>query len=400
MAEQIIARLINQQDAGVQWLIVNAAMPPEIQQGTLQDLAVSAGNAAVTLLLPATEVLLLAVDLPVKSNSQIKKALPFALEDLLADDVETYHLVWHRPSKDTVYVAAINQDKLQTCLSSFQEVGINLNSVYPETLCLPYQAESCSLVIDRHNAILRNGQWLGGGIDVEVLPAMLDKLLAENPELDGLQVWEVNKPAQWFLDLALNKDHHKLEAVLPFLQAGAVKLGGEFNLLTGVFGRKNTVDWHWQKWLPALGIILLAVLLQTGNLISGYWQQKTELAALETKTLELFKQTFPEIKRIVNINVQADQQVTELKKHSVGQGSQFMQLLYQTGEVLATNPEFKLQQLDFINNLMQLQLAAADISQIEQLKQQLESNNALSVIVQSAEAGPNGVEAHLEIKQK
>ena len=84
----------------------------------------------------------------------------------------------------------------------------------------------------------------------------------------------------------------------------------------------------------------------------------------------------------------------------MGQGSQFMQLLYQTGEVLATNPDFKLRQLDFVNNLMQLQLTAADISQIEQLKQQLESNNALSITVQSAEAGPNGVEAHLEIKQK
>ncbi|UOA10529.1 type II secretion system protein GspL [Methylobacter sp. S3L5C] len=400
MAEKIIARLINQQDADVQWLIVNDVTSSAVQQGTLQDLAVSAGNTAITLLLPAAEILLLAVDLPVKSNSQIKKALPFALEDLLADDVDTYHLVWHRPSKDTVYVAAINQVKLQNCLSSFKEAGININSVYPETLCLPYQAESCSLVIDRHNAILRNGQWLGGGIDVEVLPTMLDKLLTENPELYGLQVWEVNEPAQWFLDVPITKDHHKLEAVLPFLQAGAVKLGGEFNLLTGVFGRKNTMDWHWQEWLPALGVILLAVLLQIGTLITGYWHQNTELAALETKTLELFKQTFPEIKRIVNINVQADQQVTELKKHSVGQGSQFMQLLYQTGEMLGTNPDFKLQQLDFINNLMQLQLIATDISQIEQLKQQLESKNALSVKVQSAEAGPNGVEAHLEIKQK
>jgi general secretion pathway protein L len=400
MAEQIIARLISDQDVCVQWFLVNNAMPTEIQQGTLQDLAVSAKDCQVTLLLPASEVLLLAVDLPVKSNSQITKALPFALEDLLADDVETYHLIWHRQSTNKVYVAAINRDKFQTCLSRFQDIGINLNKVYPETLCLPYQEQSCSLVIDRHHAILRNGQWLGGGIDVEVLPAMLDKLLAEAPELQLLQVWDVNAPAQWLSELSINKDYQQPDSILQILQVGALKLGDEFNLLTGSFGRKNTVDWQWQKWLPALGIILLAALIQTGTLLTAYWHQKTELAVLETTTLELFKQTFPDVKRIVNIKVQADQQVTELKKQHVGKGSQFMQLLYQTGEVLGTNPDFQLRQLDFANNVMQLQFTAADISQIEQFKQQLESSSVLSVTVQSAEAGQNGVEAHLEIKQK
>lgn len=400
MAEQIIARLISQQDDCVQWLLVNDGTPAETQQGTLQDLAASAKNRPVILLLPASEVLLLAVDLPVKSNSQIKKALPFALEDMLADDVETYHLVWHRPPKDKVYVAAINSEKFQACLSRFQDVGVDLNKVYPETLCLPYQDQSCSLVIDLHNAILRNGQWLGGGIDVEVLPAMLDKLLTENPDLQLLQVWDAGEPAPWLSELSVNIVHHKLDSTLQLLQAGTVKLGDELNLLSGGFGRKNIADWQWQKWAPAFGIILLATLIQTGTLLTGYWHQKSELAALETKTLELFKQTFPEIKRIVNIKVQADQQVTELKKQSTGNGSQFMRLLYQTGEVLGTNPDFQLRQLDFANNLLQLQLTAVDISQIEQFKQQLESSNQLSVKVQSAEAGQNGVEAHLEIKQK
>jgi len=400
MAEQIIARLISRQDACVQWLLVNDGTPAETQQGTLQDLAASAKNRPVTLLLPASEVLLLAIDLPVKSSSQIKKALPFALEDLLADDVETYHLVWHRPPKDKVYVAAINHDKFQACLSRFQDVGIQLNSVYPETLCLPYQDQSCSLLLDQQNAVLRNGQWLGGGIDVEVLPNLVDKLLAENPELQLLQVWDAGEQEQWLSEFPINTVHHKLDSPLQILQAGAVKLGDELNLLSGSFSRKNTADWQWQKWAPALGIILLAALIQTGMLLNGYWHQKSELAALETQTLELFKKTFPEIKRIVNIKVQADQQLTEIKKQSAGNGSQFMRLLYQTGEVLSVNPDFQLQQLDFVNGILQLQLTAPDISQVEQFKQQLESSNELSAKVQSAEAGQNGVEAHLEIKQK
>ncbi len=400
MAEQIIARLVSQQDAYVQWLPVNDAMPSESQQGTLQELADNAKSRPVTLLLPASDVLLLAIDLPVKTGSQIKKALPFALEDLLADDVETYHLVWHRHPRDKVYVAAISHEKIQASLLRFQEAGIELDSVYPETLCLPYQDQSCSILMDQQNAIFRSGQWLGGGIDTELLPIILDKLLEENPDLQSLQVWNAGATPEWLSELTINKVEHELDSPLQLLQAGAAKLGGELNLLSGRYSRKSKAAWQWRQWLPALGIILLAALIQTGVLLNGYWRQKSELALLETQTMGLFRQTFPDVKRIVNIKVQADQQLIELKKQSGNNGSRFMRLLYQCGEALNANPGFQLRQLDFVNDILQLQLGAPDISQVEQFKQQLESSNLLSVKVQSAEAGQNGVEAHLEIREK
>lgn len=400
MAEQLIARLQSLQDSTVQWLVVNDALPKKPEQGTLQDLAQVAENRQLTLLLPAADVLLLAVDLPVKTDSQIKKALPFALEDLLADELESYHLVWHRQPKDKVYVAAISHDKLQACLSRFEQAGIKLDSVYPETLCLPYQPQGSSLLIDQQYAVLRNGQYQGGGIDVQVLPYFLSKLLAENPELQTLQVWAKEQPGQWLTELTINIDQHPLESPLQLLQEGAATLNGELNLLSGPYSKKNTTEWQWRKYLPALALILVAALLQTGTFLNTYWQQKAQLAALETQTQSLFKQTFPEIKRIVNMKVQAEQQVAELKKQSTGVGSQFMRLLYRTGEILGGNPEFLLQQLDFVNGSLQVQLTAPGISQLEQFKQQLESGNVLSVKIQSAEAGQNAVEAHLEIREK
>ncbi len=400
MAEQIIARLLNQENACVQWLLIPDAASSEPEQGTLQDLANSAKNRPVTLLLPASAVLLLALDLPVKTSSQINKALPFALEELLADDVETYHLAWHRHPKDKVYVAAISHEKFQACLLSFQEVGIELAGVYPETLCLPYQDQCCSILIDGQNAILRTGQWLGGGIDVDVLPVWVDKLLAENPHLQTLQIWSAGAMAQSLSELPINKTQHELDSPLQLLQLGAEQLGEELNLLSGRYSRKSTADWAWRTWMPALAIFLLAVLIQTGVLLNSYWLQKSELAALETQTLALFKQSFPDVKRIVNIKVQADQQLAELKKLSPGSGSRFMRLLYHFGEVLSANPDFQLWQLDFVNEMLQLQLTAPSISQIEQFKLQLESGNALSVKILSAESGQNAVEVHLEIREK
>lgn len=400
MAESMLVRLINQQDLIVQWLAVKPTGVTEIQQGNLQALAKSIDNRSVILLLPASDVLLLAIDLPVKSNNQIKKALPFALEELMADEMETYHLVWHRQAKGQVYVAAINREKFKTCLASFQEYGIKLAGVYAEILCLPYLENSCSLLIEHQNAILRTGQWLGGGIEVEVLPIVLDKIRQDNPNLATLQYWSTSEPAQWLAELPINLTHHTIDPSLLLLESAGTKLTGELNLLTGDFEPKNTQPVKWKKWLPALAIILITALLQTGVLLNSYWQQKTELASLETKTLSLFKQTFPEIKRIVNIKVQADQQLIDLQKQSTGKGSPFMQLLYQTGQVLSVNPDFEIRQLDYINDSLQVQLNAPTISQVEQVKQQLESSKQLSVKIQAAEANQQGVEVHYEIKQK
>ena len=400
MTKKIIVRWLKQSDTTLQWLIVDDTQPSKLQQGTLQDLAKSAENQSVTLLLPASEVLLLGLALPVKRNSQIKKALPFALEDLLVDEVETYHSVWHKQPDGNVYVALTNHDKFKVCLASFENAGITLDSVYPESLCLPYQEHSCSLLIEHQNAILRTGQWLGGGIDLEVLPIVLDKIRQDNPNLATIQYCSASEPAQWLMELPINLTHHTIDPSLLLMESAVTKLTGELNLLTGDFEQKNTQPVKWKKWLPALAIILITALLQAGLFLNSYWQQKTDLASLETQTLSLFKQTFPEIKRIVNIKVQADQQLIDLQKQSTGKGSPFMQLLYQTGQVLSVNPGFEIRQLDYINDSLQVQLIAPAISQVEQVKQQLESSNQLSVKIQAAEANQKGVEVHYEIKQK
>ena len=278
--------------------------------------------------------------------------------------------------------------------------SIKLAGVYAEALGLPYKEHSCSLLIEHQNVILRTGQWLGGGIDLEVLPIVLDKIRQDNPNPVTLQYWSASEPAQWLTELPINLTHHTIDPSLLLLESAVTKLTGELNLLTGDFEQKNTQPVKWKKWLPALAIILITALLQTGLFFNSYWQQKTDLASLENQTLSLFKQTFPEIKRIVNIKVQANQQLIDLQKQSTGKGSPFMQLLYQTGQVISVNPGFEIRQLDYINDSLQVQLIAPAISQVEQVKQQLESSNQLSVKIQAAEANQKGVEVHYEIKQK
>ena len=265
---------------------------------------------------------------------------------------------------------------------------------------MPYIEGSCSLLIENQRAILKTATWLGGGIDTNILPIVLDKILMDNPSLQPLHCWSNDEPAQWLSELSVNLSYHKIDPVLLLLETDVKKLKGELNLLTQAFEQKNSLSVQWKQWLPAFCIILLTVILQISVLLNGYWQKKQELATLEAQTVSLFKQTFPEVKRLVNIKVQAEQQLIDLKKQSKSKGSQFMQLLYKTGEVLTVNSGVEMRQLDYINEILQIQLNAPDISQVEQIKQQLESTDALSVKIQSTEVTSNSVQVNYEIKQK
>jgi general secretion pathway protein L len=392
MAERLLVRFGDTRREQLEWLDLDR---PEHapQSGAWRELAEAAKHKAVILLLPASAVLLLELELPVKNNAQLKKALPFALEDLLADDVDNYHLVWVRQPQDKVAVAAIAHQKLTACIGFFQEAGLELEGIYPESLCLPYQPGSCSLLIDQDQAILRSGQWQGGGIEAGFLPQFLGKLNEDGLDSPSLHVWARQVPA----DLPFETIEEPFATALQTFANGFKDSVG-LNLLGGPYAPKPQGGGRWQQWLPALGITAIALAVQFGALLNQTWQQQAQLAVLESQTLDLFKQTFPDVKRIVNVKAQADQQLVELKKQGSHAGSSFMRLLYQCGASLKDNPALQLRKLSFVNSGLQLQLGATDLAQLEQFKQALQTN--LQVKIQSADSGANGVEAQLEIRER
>ncbi|MDD1622610.1 MAG: type II secretion system protein GspL [Methylococcaceae bacterium] len=392
MAETLLVRFSQHTPENPEWLDTSTPNN-QPQSGTWRDLADAAKGKAIVLLLPASAVLLLEIELPVKSNAQLKKALPFALEDLLADDVETYHLAWFRQPQDKLAVAAVTHEKLAAFIEPFRQAGIALEGIYPETLCLPYQQGSCSLLVDGELAILRTGQWRGGGIETGFLPQFLGKLSEEGGDGPFLRVWARQVPADLPFEYIEEPFSTPLQTFAHGLNAAA-----ELNLLSGPYAPETKGGGRWQAWLPALVIALMALTLQVGGLLNQAWQQQTELKALETQTLDLFKQTFPEVKRVVNVKAQADQQLLELKKQGSHAGSGFMRILYRSGEFIKDNPGLQLRKMNYLNGGLQMQLSATDIGLLEQFKQQLQTS--LLVKIQSADSGANGVEAQLEIREK
>ncbi|HET6591767.1 MAG TPA: type II secretion system protein GspL, partial [Xanthomonadales bacterium] len=77
----------------VSWLLVDATggrLGP-VSTGTLADAAPLAQDRRVIALAPGADVVLAEPELPVRSGARLAQVVPFALEEYLAGDVESFH---------------------------------------------------------------------------------------------------------------------------------------------------------------------------------------------------------------------------------------------------------------------------------------------------------------------
>lgn len=362
MAERILIRPESGAPNLYRWLRLNAE-PCGEQLGDLDALASAAVGLDAVLLLPAPMVWLTELELPVKNPGQIKQALPFALEDRLADDVENYHLTWFRQANRKLAVAAVAKQALADCLQPLRQAGINLVAAYPEALCLPWQAGECSVLMAAGEATFRHGPWLGGGIDDGGLPLVLDALRLEAADFGALRIFGKADLAAWAEEMNWGYSEQPVDATLPWL-AGQLDAVNGLNVLSGPYANKPTTAGESKRWLPAVGLLVLALAVQLAGQIYLNRQSRQQIAELDLQTQALFQRTFPEVKRIVNVRVQAEQALREIRQRR-DDSDQFLRLLYAVGERLGERPDLALSELSFAGDSLQLRLPAVDSSALD-----------------------------------
>ena len=93
MAETLVIRLRAAPEAPASWLIVdaNGARSGPARSGTVADALPLAAGRRVLLLVPGSEVALAEPELPLRGGARVAQAVPFALEEHLASDVDALH---------------------------------------------------------------------------------------------------------------------------------------------------------------------------------------------------------------------------------------------------------------------------------------------------------------------
>lgn len=129
---------------------------------------------AAIVLVPTEAVLLLAVDLPLASASQRRAALPFAIEDHIADPLDAVHIVLGQMiGPQTYLVAVVRHETIASWVARLAEAGLGHARIVPDALVLPVApAGSWNIMGDGERIVVRTDAGTGFAVPATRFPAL------------------------------------------------------------------------------------------------------------------------------------------------------------------------------------------------------------------------------------
>ncbi|MDY6994941.1 MAG: type II secretion system protein GspL [Pseudomonadota bacterium] len=355
--------------------------------------------SSVTVLLPTTEVVLTTADIPSKQRQRILQALPYALEEQLAEDVDQLHFALGQRLFDSghVSVAIISQ----ACMNAYQQ-QLAAHHIIPtlmtaDVLALPQLAEGWVLLFLNHQVLVRTGSQSGFAIESEGLTVAMQAALQElepPAQLIVLRDKHTSIPLTALQGLGIPLVEHEQERCAGLAQ-GLVKNNSQpINLLQGDYRPVDKLALSWRPWRLTAILLVLWGGLYLGKQVLIYQQLQQQRQQLTATIERIYRDTFPEARRVVNPRVQMEQQLKALRTQP--QQANFLRLLSQISPVFEQVPDLLLKRLDYRQGAFDIYMEMANLQALEKIKQKLEQLN-FDVQVQNAVSRRQRVETHLHL---
>ncbi|MDX1498216.1 MAG: type II secretion system protein GspL, partial [Salinisphaeraceae bacterium] len=354
MSESFFLRLRPSSETA-QWCVGNANLLPahndQIRSGSIEEALDAAqthhNGQRIVLIVPASDIVLSSVQLPIRQTNKLLQAVPYALEDQLAEDVEDLHFaIGQRQEDGSIPVASVARETLNQWLTPLNERGISPLAVVPEMLCLPaVRADSgWQVLIEGQDCIVRTGAYDGFCCQVSELADFLGMAQgdAESPEglrLRKFQVTGSNEPE--LTGLVSDVETVNIKAGLACLMPQT--LSGNINLLQGEYASEPSYERWWRPLKLTVILFVTWGLLATIYLGLQNWQLSSQLQKLQKENSQRFGQMFPEITRIVDMRAQGKQKLRELREG--GSSAGLFGLLDATAQATKKLPDLKVQEL-------------------------------------------------------
>ncbi|NNF96380.1 MAG: hypothetical protein HKM94_05580, partial [Halobacteria archaeon] len=221
--------------------------------------------------MPGIDILLTRVKLPAGRKSQLRNALPFALEENLIDDVENLHCALGPQLTDGRYIAAVSRDdNIQYWHQLLVSTGLHLQALLPDTLLLPRSVGSWSIACEQNTAYVRTADAEGFVCQTNVLPFLLQKELdncgddlPHSIEIHGCPEFDETQLSEAIKDNVQIAHHPELNSgnlieLLSQKSPGSSSL----NLLQGEFAPSSRLLQRLRPWYASA--VLAGVLLLLG----------------------------------------------------------------------------------------------------------------------------------------
>ncbi len=340
------------------------------------------------------------VNMPGVSGRNLVRALPFALEENLIDDLDNYQIVAAGKVDGRVRAYVISVDLIERLLETCHAHHVNVSALIPETALLP-----------DGNAVVRDGaDWLvslpgrlEGRIMEFALTPVLESVLDEWAADSALTIHAMSVDQSRLLMTSIETGFpdafpdisHEVNDAVSLLSSSIDS--SATNLLTGQFQQREASDnkpaaW----WVPLAGMTAACLVLVGVYLAVDNHQMKAQAIDVNKRSVALYKQLFPgERIRMLERQFRA-----KLGEESPVVDVGFVSLMHDTAKAYsaANLKKLNITSVRYNERLRELmvEVSATNLNDIQSLRQALEKQG-LTAEVASASNEKNSVKGRLKV---
>jgi general secretion pathway protein L len=417
MAEFLVIRLGRDPTLSVEWIVAddNGTQRSQPMRGTLDKAAAAVQGRPVIVLVPSTEVLTTAVDLPMRSGARLNIALPFALEEQVAVDIDTMHFaVGDKRESGMRPVAAVSRKLLDTWIEQLDDAGIQTWKMIPEDYGLARIPGTMSVLLDNGSLLFNDG----ADIEFSLEGAKPSDALAAAGKLSDRE--DDDSPAEpkghlvvycdaadeerfshdW---IALRHELHSVDinlladGALPRL-AVTVASGESVNLLQGRYGPKADYGSWIRPWRNAAILLLSLVVIGFAGKGVDYYRLTQDEAALRAQFMEEFQQIRPGDTREILDPVAAVNSI----KRGLGSGTAqpvFLDSLRELAVAMRANENASVESLTYRAGVIDIRVTSTDVETVGEIQKMIGASGQFIASIKSTDRIADRIDSRIQIRE-
>lgn len=376
MADSLVLRLPEGALQQATWLAVGAAgASPE--SGPLSLAAARAGGRPVIVLVPGADVLLIQAQLPpARSSVKLQQLVPYALEEQLAEDIDTLHFaIGRRSGGARTPVAVVARKRMDEWLAALHAAGIEPAALYADSQLLPRNPTQAVALLEGEAVTVRTPSGEIVMLAADALGEALELARADEATR-GLILYA--GAAEWQRHaVAVEALRERFEALKVQrlsgdaleLLARALPAPDAINLLQGPYAPSRALlsGWRAWRWATVLLVALVAVHLigQAAELLVLHRRER----ALDGAIAQVFHAAMPGEQDATEARRRMAQRLAEVRATAAGGG--FLDALGALAQARAGANGVHLKSLSFRDGTVTLSLTAPSVEALNRLTQSL-----------------------------
>ncbi len=358
------------------------------------------------------------VDLPVRGGAKLLAALPFALEEYLADDIDKLHFAaGPKRQSGRTPVSVVSHERMSEWLDTLAEAGIQASSIIADSYGLARIPGTVSMLLADNQVLLNDGD------DTEIVMEDVSpaEALAAIGVLDGgeaaagedatattaprhlLVYCEETDEERFQHDwIAIREELESVDVklladgALPRL-AVTVATGAGVNLLQGTYGVKKEYSGMFRPWKYAAMLLLAFGVL-------GLFAKATDYFMLLREEARLKEQFNAEYQVVLPGAPETDDpaRVIQSLKRRAGTTTStpvFLQSMQNLSRAMQQNREARIEVISYRNGVVDIRLTAPDVATLASIEELVGESGRFAANIQSTNVEGDRVQGRIQIQE-